>query len=93
MTWMTDVGPRGKPSGTPMPPLFIMALPAPLLAAPRRAAPPHAGTGAGAGPGLGAGLPNAQSSGRSVAAAALAPRLPGGGAAHSPRAMAAGAGR
>lgn len=28
MTWMTDVGPRGKPSGTPIPPLFIMAEPA-----------------------------------------------------------------
>lgn len=32
MTWMTDVGPKGKPSGTPIPPLFIMAEPArPLL--------------------------------------------------------------
>lgn len=28
MTWMTDVGPKGKPSGTPIPPLFIMAEPA-----------------------------------------------------------------
>ncbi|KAI6080065.1 Female expressed transcript 1 [Aix galericulata] len=25
VTWMTDVGPKGKPSGIPIPPLFIMA--------------------------------------------------------------------
>lgn len=43
MTWMTDVGPRGKPNGTPMPPLFIMAAPAqPYRAHPgARARPPR----------------------------------------------------
>lgn len=49
MTWMTDVGPRGKPSGTPIPPLFIMAAPAqPHRAHPgARARPPRGARAAG----------------------------------------------